>query len=159
MQALGFLRRLPRLLGVQAAGASPLVAAFDSGGDLVPAPARTIADSICVGHPRNWRKALRAVRESRGAFLAVPDEAILEAMRAAGQRAGLFGEPAGVAGLAGLRLAVEDGVVGRRETALGVVTGSGLKDARTAARAAGQPFDLPPDDEALAEHLRDRPLQ
>jgi threonine synthase len=158
MHALGMLARRPRLLGVQAAGASPLVDAFREGRDLVPGDARTIADSICVGHPRNWRKALRAVRESGGAFVAVPDEAILDAMRAAGRRAGVFGEPAGVAGLAGLRQAVAEGIVGRRDTALAVVTGSGLKDVRTAVRAAGEPFELPPDDAALAAHLAERPL-
>jgi threonine synthase len=158
MHALGFIRRLPRMLGVQAAGASPLVDAFREQRDLVPSEAQTLADSICVGHPRNWRKALRAVRESGGTFVAVPDEAILDAMRAAGRRAGIFGEPAGVAGVAGLRRAVEEGIVDRRESALAVVTGSGLKDTKNAMRAAGKPVDLPPDDEALADHLREHPL-
>ena len=158
MRALGFVRKLPRLLGVQAAGASPLVKAFREGADLVPGPAETLADSICVGHPRNWRKALRAVRESQGTLVAVSDDAILEAMREGGRRAGVFGEPAGVAGLAGLRHAVEVGIVGRRESALAVVTGSGLKDVRAATRAAGEPFDLRPDDAALRDHLRERPL-
>ncbi len=158
MHALGFIPRLPRLLGVQAEGARPLVDAFRSGHDLVPGPATTLADSICVGHPRNWRKALRAVRESGGTLLAVPDEAILEAMREAGRLAGIFGEPAGVAGLAGLRRAVMEGIVGRRETALAVVTGSGLKDVKSATRAAGEPTSLPPDDAALADHLRERPV-
>jgi threonine synthase len=158
MYALGLLDRLPRMLGVQAAGARPLVDAFRDGKDLVPGPARTIADSICVGHPRNWRKALRAVRASGGAFVAVPDEAILDAMRETGRRAGVFGEPAGVAGLAGLRQAVANGIVGRRSSALAVVTGSGLKDTRTAIRAAGEPVTLPPDDAALDALLREHPL-
>jgi threonine synthase len=158
MHALGFIPRVPRMLGVQAEGARPLVDAFLSGGDLVPGPAETLADSICVGHPRNWRKALHAVRESGGAFVAVPDEAILEAMREAGRRAGVFGEPAGVAGLAGLRQAVRDGIIDRRASALAVITGSGLKDVRTATRAAGAPFDLAPDDQALADHLAERPV-
>jgi threonine synthase len=67
---------------------------------LRPGPAHTLADSICVGHPRNWRKALSAVRASDGAFVAVPDEAILDAQRETGRRAGLFGEPAAVAAVA-----------------------------------------------------------
>jgi threonine synthase len=158
MHALGFIRRLPRMLGVQAEGARPLVDAFLTGGSLVPGRAETLADSICVGHPRNWRKALRAVQESGGSFLAVTDDAILEAMREAGRRAGVFGEPAGVAGLAGIREAVRAGLVDHGASALSVVTGSGLKDVRTAMRAAGQPTDLPPDDAALADHLRARPL-
>jgi threonine synthase len=158
MHALGFTSRRPRMLGVQAAGARPLVEAFATGRDMTPGPAETLADSICVGQPRNWRKARSAVRESGGAFVAVPDEAILDAEREAGRRAGLFGEPAGVAGLAGLRQAVADGIVGRRETALAVLTGSGLKDVRSALRAAGEPVSLPPDDRALADHLEERPL-
>ena len=143
MHALGFIPRLPRMLGVQAEGARPLVDAFREG----RRPRRrrrreTLADSICVGHPRNWRKALRAVRESGGAFVAVPDEAILDAMREAGRRAGVFGEPAGVAGLAGLRQAVEEGIVGRRETRAGGgdrqrAQGRADRDARR--RRAGDP--------------------
>ncbi|MEX2099950.1 MAG: threonine synthase [Acidimicrobiia bacterium] len=158
MRALGFITHLPRMLGVQAEGARPLVDAFEGGGDMTPSAARTVADSICVGHPRNWRKALRAVRASGGALVAVPDEAILDAMRAAGQRAGLFGEPAGVAGLAGVRAAVEKGIIAGGESVLAVVTGSGLKDARTAMSAAGQPFTLAPTDDAVDAHLEERPL-
>jgi threonine synthase len=158
MRALGLIRRVPRMLGVQAAGARPLVDAFASGRDVAYGSAETVADSICVGHPRNWRKALRRVRDSGGAFVAVPDQAILDALGECGRRAGVFGEPAGVAALAGLRCAVEQGIVGRRETALAIVTGSGLKDVRTALRVAGSPWDLPPHDEALAAHLGERPL-
>jgi threonine synthase len=158
MSALGFVARRPRMLGVQAAGARPLVDAFAAGRDLVPGPAETLADSICVGHPRNWRKALAAVRASKGAFVAVPDEAILEAQREAGRRAGLFGEPAAAAAVAGLKQAVAEGVVSRRSSTLAVLTGSGLKDVRAALRAGGAPVDLPPEDEALDEHLRGHPI-
>jgi threonine synthase len=158
MRALGFIPCLPRMLGVQAQGARPLVDAFREERDLVPGPAETLADSICVGHPRNWRKALRAVRASGGAFVAVSDEAMLEAMREAGRRAGLFGEPAGVASLAGLRQAVLEKIVGRRESALFVLTGSGLKDVKSAMRAAGEAVSLPPEDGELAAYLRERPL-
>jgi threonine synthase len=158
MRQLGLLSRLPRMLGVQASGASSLVEAFRSGRDPSPGPAATLADSICVGHPRNWRKALAAVRESGGAFVAVSDEAILEAMREAGRRAGVFAEPAGAAGLAGLRQAVAEGIVGRRDSALAIVTGSGLKDVRSAIRAGGEPVEMPPEDAALAEHLAAHPV-
>jgi threonine synthase len=158
MQAIGFIPRVPRLLGVQASGARPLVDAFAAGRDLAPGKAETIADSICVGHPRNWRKALAAVRASGGAFVAVEDEAILEAQRETGRRAGLFGEPAAAAAVAGLRQAVADGIVGRQETALAVLTGSGLKDVRAALRAGGKPVELSPDDAALDDHLRELPL-
>jgi len=152
------LQEPPRLLGVQATGARPLVDAFAARRDLVPGPAKTLADSICVGHPRNWRKALACVRASAGAFVAVSDEAILEAERETGRRAGLFAEPAAAAALAGLRQAVAEGIVGKRESALAVLTGSGLKDVRSALRAGGAPIEMSPDDSALAEHLRAHPL-
>jgi threonine synthase len=155
---LGLAARLPRLLGVQAEGAQPLVRAFRDRREIVVRSAATVADSICVGHPRNWRKALAAVRESKGAFVAVPDGAILEAMSAAGRLAGVFGEPAGVAGIAGVRRARREGIVGKTDSALVVMTGSGLKDTKTALRAAGRPTELPADDLALAEHLRAHPL-
>jgi threonine synthase len=158
MHALGFIPRVPRVLGVQAEGARPLVDAFEQGRELVPGPAQTLADSICVGHPRNWRKALLALQATRGSMVAIPDEAILEAMRESGRRAGVFGEPAGVAALAGLRVAVERGIVGRRDRVLAVVTGSGLKDTRSALRAVGEPVGLPPSDEALDAHLKQHPI-
>jgi threonine synthase len=158
MHALGFAPRLPRMLGVQAEGARPLVDAFREGRDLRPGPAATIADSICVGHPRNWRKALHAVRASGGTFVAVSDEAILEAIAETGRRAGVFGEPAGVTGIAGLRQAAADGLLGKRARALAVITGSGLKDVKTALRAVGKAVSLPPDDAALREHLAEHPV-
>jgi threonine synthase len=157
MKALGLLERLPRMLGVQAEGARPLFDAFHERKDLSPGQAHTIADSICVGHPRNWRKALRAVRDSGGTFVAVSDDAIVDAMRETGKRAGLFGEPAGVASIAGLRQAVADGIIGRRAKALAVMTGSGLKDVKTAIRAVGEPVSLPPKDAELDAYLKQRP--
>ena len=90
-------------------------------------------------------------------MVAVPDEAIVEALRETGRRAGVFGEPAGVAGIAGLRQAVKDGIVGRKDTAWAVVTGNGLKDAKTALRAVGQPFELPADDAALDDLIAAHP--
>ena len=91
-------------------------------------------------------------------MFAVSDDAILEAQRETGRRAGLFGEPAAAAAVAGLRQAVADGIVGRRASALVLLTGSGLKDVRAALRAAGKPVDTPPDDAALDAHLREQPL-
>ena len=139
MKALGFIPRVPRLLGVQASGARPLVDAFEAGGDVAPGAAETIADSICVGHPRNWRKALAVVRASGGAFVAVPDEAILEASaKRAGAPACSESRRAWRAG-AGLRQAVARRLVERRAAALAVVTGSGLKDVRPPCARGGRP--------------------
>jgi threonine synthase len=129
---------------VQADGANAIVRAFDGKSDVVPGAADTVADSIAVGTPRNWRRALAWVRASRGSMIAVDDAAILDAMRMTARLGGVFGEPAGVAGVAGLRRAVEAGVVPPGARVAVVVTGNGLKDITSAARAAGSPHDIGP---------------
>jgi threonine synthase len=141
---LGLSSSMPRVLGVQATGASPIVRAFDTNSDVVPSGSDTIADSIAVGTPRNWRRALAWVRASRGAMIAVDDRAILDAMRTTARLAGVFGEPAGVTGVAGLKQAVATGIVPRETSALVVITGNGLKDIKSAGQAAGHPHDIRP---------------
>ena len=153
MRTLGLTRRTPRLLGVQAEGAAPVTAAFRSGAGLVPVEPQTMADSIAVGVPRNWKKAVDAVRESGGSMVDVSDEEIREAMRATGRLTGVFAEPAAAAAVAGLARAVREGIVPRRAAALAVVTGNGLKDSRSALAAAPRPLDVPPDLDAVAEAL------
>ena len=148
---LGLAGALPRMLGVQAEGASPIVRAFESKADVVPSAAATIADSIAVGTPRNWRRALAWVRASRGAMLAVSDDDILEAMRATARLGAVFAEPAGAASVAGLRAAVAAGIVPADASALAVITGNGLKDIRSAMSAAGHPHDVRPDLGAVAD--------
>lgn len=153
MKYLGFIERVPRLLGVQAEGSRPIVEAFLSGGDLVPGGIETLADSIAVAMPRNWRRAIQQVRASRGDMIAVEDEEILEAMRLTARLGGVFGEPAGVTGIAGLKKAVERGVVSRNDTALVVITGNGLKDIQSARLAAGTELSIEPNLRALEEAL------
>jgi threonine synthase len=145
MHRLGIAGRLPRMLGAQAEGASPIVEAFRNGEDLKPGGAETIADSIAVGHPRNWRKAIKALQASSGDIVRVSDEEILEAMRLGARRAAVFGEPAGVAALAGLKRARIENIVKANETALVVITGNGLKDTQSARQAAGDPISIEPD--------------
>lgn len=128
LKMLGQTSAMPRMLAVQASGCRPIVDAFSCCGDVSPVDACTLADSIRVGQPRNWRKALRAVRESGGSAIAVSDEEIISAMLLLGRKAGIFAEPAGAAGFAGLRKAVEEGVIAADETVAVLVTGSGLKD-------------------------------
>jgi len=154
MKMLGLIRRTPRMLGVQAAGAAPVTQAFHSGQAMRPLVPETIADSIAVGVPRNWKKAVLAIQESGGTMVNVSDEEILDAMRYTGRLAGVFAEPAAATAVAGLRRAVQDGIVNRRASALAVITGSGLKDIRAAQSAAGRPFDVAPDGAGLEDELK-----
>lgn len=155
---VGWIDRLPKLLGVQSLGCCPLVDAFKKDIPWVPAAENTIADSIAVGVPRNPEKALRAIRESKGIMVAVSDTDILEAMRELGRTSGVFGEPAGVTGYAGLKRLVQQGVVGQDESVVSIVTGNGLKDVKNAIRAAGEPVKVEPSLSRLVEELTERKM-
>ncbi len=153
LKILGLIARTPRMLGVQAAGAAPITEAFRSGMGMRPIEPNTVADSIAVGVPRNWKKAVNAIGESGGAMINVADEEILDAMSYTGHLTGVFAEPAAAAAIAGLKLAVAEGMVPRKCRALAVVTGSGLKDVRAAQQAVSAPFEIPPDGSGLEEIL------
>ncbi|MEL7610065.1 MAG: threonine synthase [Bacillota bacterium] len=146
---LGMIDRIPKILGVQSTGCSPFVTAAATGAELVPTEENTIADSIAVGVPRNPIKALRAVKESGGTWIAVSDDEILEAMRVLGRTEGVFGEPAGVTATAGVCAAVKQGIIKSNESVTTISTGSGLKDVKNALRAAGSPMLCEPTLEAL----------
>ncbi len=137
MHELGVLPRLPRILAVQADGAAPLAKAWAAKNygngktnDYEKVKAQTAADSIAVGEPRNWRKALRAVKASEGAIVAVSDESILEAARDIAASTGVFAEPTGSAPLAGIARARETGVMTAKDRVLVVVTGNGPQGRR-----------------------------
>lgn len=140
LAALGWIDRLPRLIGVQAAGSAACANAWAAGVDTItPVAADTLADSIAVDLPRDGVRAVRAVRATGGAFLTVSDDAILSAIAALGRDAAVFAEPAGAAAYAGLVQAVQQGLVRSDETVVVVNTGSGLKDVKAARLAVGQP--------------------
>lgn len=151
--SLGFTRRVPRLVGVQAAGADALVRAFEDGTPPRPVVARSYADSIAVGNPRNGLKALAAVRRSRGAFVRVEDDAIRVAQTLLARTCGIFAEPAGVASLAGLLAARDAGHLQPGERIVVLATGSGLKDIDGARRAVGEPIRVQPRLDELRVHL------
>ena len=152
--ALGWIDRMPRLMGVQAAGSAAMVRAWQAGTDpmaMEPIEAHTIADSISAGLPRDRIKAMRAVVESEGAYIAVTDEEILAAMPVLARKAGVFAEPAGAAPYAGLVKAVREGLVGSQERVVVLATGNGLKDVASAMKAAGAPHFIEPSLEAVRQ--------
>jgi len=137
LYAVGLIDRLPRLISVQAEGCCPVNRAIERNAPLEPMEENTLADSIAVGVPRNGDKALAAIRESNGITVNVSDEEILAAMRLLGKSAGIFGEPAGVTGTAGLVKAAGQGLIPHNALVVSIVTGNGLKDVTSAQRAAG----------------------
>lgn len=154
--AIGLIDRLPRLISVQAEGCCPLNRAIAEDRPWYPMEENTLADSIAVGVPRNADKALMAIRESDGLVVNVSDEEIMAAQKLLGMTCGVFGEPAGVAGTAGVRKLCEQGVLGEQDTVVSVVTGNGLKDVANAIRACGEPISIPSDMELLIEVFREK---
>lgn len=149
LYATGMIDRLPRLISVQAEGCCPLNRAIAQGGDWEPMEENTLADPIAVGVPRNADKALNAIRESNGVVVNVSDQEILAAAKLLGRTCGVFGEPAGVTGTAGVKKALELGLIDPDSSVVSIVTGNGLKDTPNAIKAAGEPVAIDPDMEQL----------
>lgn len=154
LYAAGFIDKLPKIISVQAAGCFPINRAFRADKPWEPMEENTIADSIAVGVPRNPTKALNAIRESGGIAIEVTDEEILATMKYLGRNCGVFGEPAGVAGTAGLKKACEMGMIPKDATVTSIVTGNGLKDTVNAIKAAGEPICIPGEMDILLEEFK-----
>lgn len=138
LKKLGWIDRIPRLIGVQASGSSALFYAWEKNlapEDMQPRPAQTIADSISSALPRDRAKALRAVRETNGAFCRVSDGDLLDAIPALAQATGVFAEPAGAASYAGYVEGLRKGIIHPEERVLILNTGSGLKDINSAMKS------------------------
>lgn len=129
---------LPRMLGVQAAGAAPLVL-----GHPVEQP-ETIATAIRIGKPARGEQALEAAEQSGGQIIAVSDQQIMDMhRRLAGE--GVWVEPASAAGLAGLAAQLADGALDLRgQRVVAVCTGHGLKDPDAVTRRMTMPAAVAP---------------
>lgn len=136
--ALGWIAKMPRIYGVQSTQSAALYDAWRNDWDLPNAVAATTrADSISVNAPRDPIKALNAVRESGGAFIAVSDEEILRAILPLARLGGVFAEPAGAAALAGLAAAMEQTLIKSNERVVIINTGNGLKDVAAVMEVTG----------------------
>ena len=156
LYAIGLIDRLPRLISAQAAGCYPINRAIETGEDWHPMEENTLADSIAVGVPRNADKALMAIRESNGLTVEVTDDEIMAAQKLLGRTCGVFGEPAGVTGTAGLKKLCEQGKIPADATAVSVVTGNGLKDVANAINACGEPISIPGDMDLLLKAFAEK---
>jgi threonine synthase len=135
---LGWIEKMPRLIGIQAEKSSYLYQAWKNNEDILTKPAirpDTLADSIRAGLPRDRIKALHAVIKTGGAFVTVSDDEILRAIPDLGRKTGVFAEPAGAAAWAGFQKAAAQGIIGQDDTVVVINTGSGLKDIDNAMRA------------------------
>lgn len=150
--AMGFIDKMPKIMGIQAAGSNYLTEAWENGEDVLtkaPINSHTVADSISAGLPRDRLKAMAAVKETGGAYIAVTDDEILAAIPALARGSGVFGEPAGATAYAGLVKAVERGLVSANERIVVINTGNGLKDVASAMKSVEmvgtKPYAVEPD--------------
>jgi threonine synthase len=129
-EALRLAGSCPMIKGVQAVGSAPVATMLSRGSDtLVPVPRPdTVATAIRIGNPANWKKTVRAIKDSKGSCSTVTDEEILRAQRLMAEMEGIFAEPAGAAAIAGLVKDVSSGAVERSSRIVCVSTGHGLKD-------------------------------
>jgi threonine synthase len=148
--ALGWIDKMPKLMGVQSAGSAACAEAWKTNTEMItPVAANTIADSISVDLPRDGVRAVRAVRETNGAYVVVSDDEILAAMRDLARGVAVFAEPAGATAYAGLVKAVKDKLIGADETIVVMNTGNGLKDVKSAMQAAGEATVIEPELQAV----------
>jgi threonine synthase len=149
LHALGWLDRIPRIIGVQSTGSAAIANTFRQGDEEIkPVQANTLADSISVDLPRDGVRAVRAARETGGTYLTVPDEEILAAIAELG-RVGIFAEPAASTAYAGLVKAVNEKLVTPEDPVLVLNTGSGLKDVKAAMQAVSAAPVIEPSLEAV----------
>ena len=147
LHQLGLVDRIPRVAIINSTGADTLTRLVNERGvrwnggrvddaainaffrqmDIEGRKAHTIASAIEINRPVNLDKALRTLEITNGVVRAVPDEAILDAKA----QVGAFGygcEPASGASVAGAKLLREEGVIGRGERVVCILTGHLLKD-------------------------------
>jgi threonine synthase len=137
----------PKMMGFQAEGAAPIVR-----GHVIEKP-ETVASAIRIGNPASWKKAETARDESGGVIDMVSDAEILAAQKLMAARAGIFGEPASAASLAGLLKRRQQGMDFSRSRVVCIVTGTGLKDTETALKGAEPFLELPADLEKVEKAL------
>ena len=127
---MGVISSLPKMIGVQAEGAAPIVHAFAEERETVRFVEKpeTEATAIRIGRPANWKRALAAIRDSGGAAVSVTDNEIKSARRLISEKEGMLVELASASTVAAVKKVASKGLIRKGETVVCVATGNGLKD-------------------------------
>ena len=141
---LGYIKRLPKMTGIQAAGSAPIAQAIKTNAEkIMPVEhPETVATAIRIGAPVSWKKAINAIRESKGTAETVTDDEILDAQKMLARIEGIFVEPASASSIAGLKKLAKSGVIGYDERVVCITTGHGLKDPDTAIKQCEKPIEV-----------------
>ena len=127
---LSVINKLPIIIGVQAEFASPIANSILNKLDTIKPinNPRTFATAIRIGAPVNWKRALNAIRESKGTVLTVTDKEIGEAQSNLAKYEGIFVEPAGATSIAVLNKLINKKIIDKNDRIVCITTGNGLKE-------------------------------
>ena len=152
---LSFIKKLPKMTGIQAAGSAPIAQMIKTGSnEMVPVKSpETLATAIRIGAPVSWKKAVNAIRNSGGTAETVTDEEILATQKLLARVEGIFVEPASASAIAGMIKLVNMGVIGKDERVVCVTTGHGLKDPDTAIKSSEKPIEVDAEMSAIEDAL------
>jgi threonine synthase len=144
LKKLGLIDSIPRMTGIQAEGASPVVTAIKNNAAAITPEGHpeTVATAIRIGNPVNSIKALIAIRESGGTAETVTDDEIIRAQQELAYLEGIGVEPASASSIAGLRKLVDLGVIGTDEKVVCVTTGHLLKDSEHVLSVCPKPIEI-----------------
>ena len=151
LKKLGWIEKIPRLVAVQPENSNAISKSFDENVDAICSGASSIADSLVVDTPCNFKMAIRCIQDSGGYSITVTEEKIISAISETTSQTGIFVEPAAAAALAGLKKAKENNKINSDESAVLLLTGSGLKNIAAAENAVQIPPSIPPDLKLIRE--------
>jgi len=156
LKTVGITGSIPKMTGIQAEGAKPVVNAFKEGrGEIIPEDKpETIASAIRIGNPVNAAKALHAIRDSGGVAESVTDDEITEAQLELARQEGIGVEPASAASIAGLKKLVKMGEIEREEKIVCITTGHLLKDPERVIEICESPKEVDADVDLIRKMVK-----
>ena len=157
-QNLGVSTKIPRMVGIQAEGCSPIARAFLSGHtDVIPEEnPQTIASGICDGlhgYAKDGTRTLQIIKQSNGFSLYVSDTEITEAQNWLAREEGIFVEPSAAAIIAGIAKSIKENRIRKDCEIVCILTGHGLKDMKNVKVGCNTPV-IPNQASKLIELLR-----
>lgn len=140
----GLIDKMPKLIVVQTPGCNPVAKAIKQKRldfDILDKP-ETVAAAMCVGNPIDGYKIIKDVYDSKGTSVEVTDAEILEAQQEQAREAGVFAEPSGAMGYAGIKKLAAKGFFKPDDVIVTIATGNGLKDPKSPLKVVPEPATL-----------------